>query len=382
MLKLHVIQAHEGDCLLLEHRTEAEACFVLVDGGARDTWDPYLRRALRKKVRRAGRRLDLLVLSHVDADHVTGLLELFVELRSARDEGRRPLVEIDDLWHNSFELLPEADDIVRELRGWGATVAAVRPGGIAGLDASGRRHLWLCELALDSIRQGHDLAREARLLRVEQNRAFGGGQILASGDREADTRRIGGLDIRVVGPTQANLDDLRRKWRRWLEKQQQRLRRGHTDLAAMTDKSVPNLSSVQLLIEAEGRRLLLTGDGRGDHLLEALAVGSLLDDEGGIDVDVLKLPHHGSNRNATPEFFERVRASTYVVSANGKHDNPDYDTLEWLVDAARTQGRRITLAVTNATPATDRLVRERPPRRNGYRLRVRRKRWGWITVRP
>jgi len=210
MLKLHVIQAHEGDCLLLEHRTEAEACFVLVDGGARDTWDPYLRRALRKKVRRAGRRLDLLVLSHVDADHVTGLLELFVELRSARDEGRRPLVEIDDLWHNSFELLPEADDIVRELRGWGATVAAVRPGGIAGLDASGRRHLWLCELALDSIRQGHDLAREARLLRVEQNRAFGGGQILASGDREADTRRIGGLDIRVVGPTQANLDDLRR----------------------------------------------------------------------------------------------------------------------------------------------------------------------------
>ncbi|HYO70712.1 MAG TPA: hypothetical protein VEU33_31995 [Archangium sp.] len=50
-------------------------------------------------------------------------------------------------------------------------------------------------------------------------------------------------------------------------------------------------------------------------------------------MDVLKLQHHGSVRNVTPEFFERVVADHYVISANGKHDNPDVETLEMLAEA-------------------------------------------------
>jgi hypothetical protein len=45
---------------------------------------------------------------------------------------------------------------------------------------------------------------------------------------------------------------------------------------------------------------------------------------------VLKLPHHGSVRNVTEEFLTTVTADHYVMSANGKYDNPDLDTLKLL----------------------------------------------------
>ena len=87
------------------------------------------------------------------------------------------------------------------------------------------------------------------------------------------------------------------------------------------------------------------------------------------DVDLLKLPHHGSDRNVNREFFERVTAETYVVSANGKHGNPDLPTLLWLVDAAA--GRRFHLVSTNRPPTIDELVSVRPPASHNYRLTVR-----------
>jgi hypothetical protein len=40
-------------------------------------------------------------------------------------------------------------------------------------------------------------------------------------------------------------------------------------IAAMADRSIPNLSSIMILAEAdEGKKILFTGDGRGDHLLQ------------------------------------------------------------------------------------------------------------------
>jgi beta-lactamase superfamily II metal-dependent hydrolase len=51
-------------------------------------------------------------------------------------------------------------------------------------------------------------------------------------------------------------------------------------------------------------------------------------------VDVLKCPHHGSDRNVDNDYFERILADHYVISADGKHGNPDVPTLE-MISAAR-----------------------------------------------
>ena len=114
--------------------------------------------------------------------------------------------------------------------------------------------------------------------------------------------------------------------------------------------------------------MLLTGDARWDEVLSGLEAAGLLDGTGGIHVDVLKVQHHGSLRNSKPEFFQRVTADTYVISANGRYDNPDVDTLLWIVDAA--QGRNLELIVTNVPPQVKTLLKKRPPDEHCYSVRT------------
>lgn len=361
MLTLHAISADEGDCLLLEAGPQDKRKFILVDGGPRETFERHLAPYLKSTVGKNGGRLALVVASHIDEDHVFGLLDLMVDLRAAADEGTAPLVKIAHLWHNSFEgTLGGRNRVPQRFSSLMQTVAATR--GLSGLTETNK--------ALLSIRQGHRLAREARFLRVPLNGRFGGKSIVASADDRWFT--FAGLRMRVVGPTLDNLRKLESDWTVWLDKHES----SPAALLAMSDRTVPNLSSIQLLVEEtdrskKKRRLLLTGDGRGDHLEEALAEAGLVDDHGRLFVDVLKVPHHGSQRNVDRDFFDRIAAKTYVISADGKHGNPDVETLLWIVDAARAQERKISIVVTNETPSTKELRRRREPSEFGYTLRVR-----------
>ena len=115
-------------------------------------------------------------------------------------------------------------------------------------------------------------------------------------------------------------------------------------LADFVDGSVNNLSSIVLLAEQGGKRMLLTGDARGDFVLDGAKKAGLLKN-GAMRIDILKLPHHGSIRNVKKEFFEQIVADHYVISADGRFDNPDVDTLKALF-AARPKGP-YTLYLTN-----------------------------------
>jgi hypothetical protein len=84
------------------------------------------------------------------------------------------------------------------------------------------------------------------------------------------------------------------------------------------------------LAEVGKKRMLLTGDARGDFVLEGLAAAGLLK-TAPFEVDVFKLPHHGSIRNTDRKLFANIRAKHYVISADGKHGNPDIETLELLI---------------------------------------------------
>ena len=63
------------------------------------------------------------------------------------------------------------------------------------------------------------------------------------------------------------------------------------------------------------------------HLLELLVDGYSL------HVDILKVPHHGSDNNVTEGFFRTITADHYVFSGDGEHGNPERNTMEMLFDA-------------------------------------------------
>ena len=142
---------------------------------------------------------------------------------------------------------------------------------------------------------------------------------------------LGPLKLTVIGPRQAELDELREKWEKEAKPQP-----GAKAAEIKPDDSIPNLSSIVCVAELGGKRMLLTGDALGTKVIENLETAGFLEPgKGKMKLDLLKVPHHGSCRNVTPEFFERLPAEHLVISANGKDGNPDIDTLEMISEGRR-----------------------------------------------
>src|SRR4051812_15782801 len=102
MFKIHVVQAQFGDCLVLSFGTPAKPRHILIDGGPSGNYANDLEPALAEIIRPRG-RLDLVILSHVDNDHVVGILDLFAAVEDDDVSGRKERVQVAGLWHNSFE---------------------------------------------------------------------------------------------------------------------------------------------------------------------------------------------------------------------------------------------------------------------------------------
>ena len=354
---IEALDASEGDCLLVHHGTPDDPAHTLIDGGPARTYNRALAPRLRDLRAALGRgdrdplTLTLVVLTHIDDDHVAGLLKLFEALADARDARQPALVDVAELWHNAFDDLVGRDQVEAALRYLERLPVDDPHGTVAG------------------TRQGRDLRDLARRLGVVVNAPFGG--LVARPDDAAIV--VDHLDLRltVLGPTRAELDAYQARWDR-------DLREGGLAGAGL-DTSVFNLSSIMLLAESDGRRALLSGDGRGDHLLAGLLAAGRLDADdpaSTFHVDVFKLPHHGSARNVTPELLRRVTADTYIISANGKHDNPDVETLDMLAEA------RGDAPYTLACTFPDEAYKDVDPDADAKRYQALRAVDRWLRARP
>lgn len=352
MFKLRIVQANYGDSFIVEYGTAANPRYLLIDGGPAGVFENDLRAEL-KSVAGSGGTLDLMAISHVDADHIVGLLDLLAEIRENRAHDKPDLIGIGGLWHNSFSDTIDPDGALEmKMAGLQAMAMAAPESGAAVL----------------GIGEGNSLRVMATQLGIPINKEFPT-KLICVDDAPAD-KMFGNLSLRIVGPTRANLDELRREWEEWLDKYGPAIAGADPQVLANADKSVPNLSSVMFLAKADDKTVLFTGDGRSDHLLAGLKKAGLLDESGSMHVDVLKVAHHGSDRNVTKTFFKKVTADIYVVSANGHPDNPDLATLIWLIEAAKEQGREIKIVFTNETPATKKLPKEYPPGEYGYKMTI------------
>lgn len=366
MLKLRIVQARYGDCLILESGYGKRRKYVLVDGGPNQVYRPFLRGEL-KRIADTGGKLDLVVLTHVDGDHVLGLLEMMEEMKKSMGQ---PLVQVSGMWHNGFsEIFPEEaqaaysveQELLLEPDGGPAEETAEPVSTAPGVEAG----LWAPPEEF-GIKEGHELQMLDAELGISRNPALPGRLVTLEGAPRP--LRAAGMRLWILGPKQANLERLREKWIKWLKDNQ--ISFDVTGKLVKPDTSEANLSSIMFLAEGGRRRILMTGDGLGDDIVEGLERTGLLAPGGTIHVDILKLPHHGSARNAVGALFDRVLADIYVISADGKYGNPDRQTLDWLVDAACRQGRDITIFATNTTPTLEKLVRDRPPQKNHYTLTV------------
>jgi hypothetical protein len=351
IFSLDVCRARKGDCLLLHFGSKNTPGLVMIDGGPRNVYTPHLKprlqqiRAARDLTDQQALNVDLLMVSHVDDDHIQGILELTKEMVETQDKHRPLPLNVLGFWHNSFDAIigSEPEELTAAFRKqFGqASLSGGLPNN-ATLDEDvefpdGRPDDGIINdnlKVLASIEQGFRLRTDAKKLGFPLNEDFGGKLIIAAADGE-DIEVGEGLMFKVVGPMQPELAALHKKHQAWLKELKEKGKSPPAALAAYVDKSVPNLSSIVVLAKAGGQRMLLTGDARGDKILQGLQfVGELGGGkESTMAVDLLKVPHHGSANNLDNDFFERIIARHYVFSGNGEHGNPERESLQMLLEA-------------------------------------------------
>ena len=99
MFTVEMLAAGRGDCLWIEYGDRAQPHVILVDGGI-----PGTEKALAAKLTALPpnrRHIDLVVITHIDIDHIAGVLGL---LRDPVEQ-----MTIGDFWFNAWKHLPVDD---------------------------------------------------------------------------------------------------------------------------------------------------------------------------------------------------------------------------------------------------------------------------------
>jgi hypothetical protein len=311
LFDFEALDAGEGDCLLLHYGSVDNPKHIIIDGGLQRTWanrlEPRLQELREYHQLDDDRKLaiELVVVTHIDLDHIEGIIEMFEGIADEHAHAGVPW-RVERLWHNVFDNDLSTDELAR--------VRRQATGGAAGV-GQGFELIELARGRVGSINGPKKTFPRRFVVRVSDT---------------APVVEIEGLELTVLAPTVAELDLLQTEWDTYL--------REHPELeaggaAAVERVTPPNLSSIALLARACDRSVLLCGDTGHQQILAGLAAAGVLEPDGQCSVDVFKISHHGAQANASLELFQRVLAEHYVISANGKHGNPDIETLDLLWEA-------------------------------------------------
>lgn len=296
MFTVHVLPAGYGDSLWIEYGDEDAPRVILIDAG------PTLPEALTNRLtalQQRGGELELVVVTHVDADHIAGMLTLLKENFYG--------VPVRDIWFNGYRHLP-ADSV--ELMG----------------PVQGEK---LTALILDR--------------QMPWNVAFGQGPIMLSEDGSiVEVQLGGGARITLLSPDRAQLARLRKEWvavcanadlfedmlRQAEEVLVETLGGGLPDIDKLSaavfkeDRAEANGSSIAFVLEFEGKRVLCGADAYPSIVDKALAATGNAPHR----FDLVKLPHHGSDNNVSEAMIQALACPVYVFSSDGakfKHPAPE-----------------------------------------------------------
>jgi hypothetical protein len=175
------------------------------------------------------------------------------------------------------------------------------------------------------------------------------------------------------------VNKLREKWVKWSTKKKITAKT-LIGLLELVDKSVPNLVSITFSAIISNKKILFTGDGLGSDIVEMLSKNDMLDKNGKFHVDVLKVQHHGSDRNSSPEFFNTVNANYYIISGNGRDDNPSHSTLKWILESGKKSGKHKKIILTNMTPNVKKALQEYDQNKYNYRSVVLSNKSHFMTI--
>lgn len=316
-LAITVLPAGHGDSIVIRTGLDKQDPFrILVDGGPGDcyhraqgfkqTFGPL--HATLNALSNQSYALDLVVLTHVDSDHIGGLLKAF------EDDSVLPVFG-NNVWFNSGRVISRQLGNGMEPDGSALTV----------LKGVGDR--------LTSIAQGvtfDDLLDQAGV----------GPRKLQVAGQKIEFRHG---EIYILSPDEGQLRTLLAKWEK--EKPDNLTSTHANDYKSSLgellqrdkfeeDKSVHNSSSIAFLISSGDAKALFLGDALPSTICASLRKLGY-SEENPLHIGACKVSHHGSKGNTSPELLSLVKCDRFIISTDGsRHGLPDKVTLARILDSA------------------------------------------------
>ncbi|WP_394167982.1 AVAST type 1 anti-phage system MBL fold metallo-hydrolase Avs1a [Photobacterium piscicola] len=346
-MRIKMYPAQNGDAFLLS----TDKTNILIDGGYARTFNTYIQKDLEELATREV-CINLAIITHIDADHIGGVIR-FLALNG--DSRTNNIISVEDVWHNSLRSLTsvkkETELSHQDLEVIDAINKRGHPKDLN--PTSGFNEI--------SARQGSTLAALLNDGEYVWNESNGTQSICTDSVRE---KRFKDGFVKVLAPSRERLENLVALWKRDLRRlgligsigssqaiddafelsfehntdsqttRKQLISAGRTkslEDVYKPDKSTANGSSIATIIELNGIRLLMLADALAEDILREL----LKMKAQGVSMmfDAIKISHHGSNHNTSPELLSVVDAPRYFISSDGsKHSHPDIELLHAIVD--------------------------------------------------
>lgn len=308
-VSVRILEANHGDCILISHESALDTVNILIDGGTSTTfkYGPRLRYdgalcQVLDDLKNKEQQIDLAVLTHIDDDHIHGLIKAF--------EAPGYLSElVKSIWFNSSRLITQHFQ-----------APEIPENNILLTDGSPQT----------SVRQGKEL--EILISEIGCNRA----PLIMAGQ----VYTVGPFTLKILSPERNQLERLLHKWP---SEGESGLTAAHDNDYHLSfeeiwaqdefesDSSVYNGSSIAFLLEIENTKMLFLGDAH-DQVVVANLRKLGFSETNKLNVEIVKISHHGSQFNTSSEFLSLIQTSRYVISTNGsRHGLPNKRTIARII---------------------------------------------------
>ncbi|ELU5587020.1 ComEC/Rec2 family competence protein [Clostridium perfringens] len=291
-MKLKILKAFSGDCIIISFFKNIEKNYnILIDGGITKTYYTSLKEEL-LRIKDKGEVIDLLIVTHIDNDHIEGIIKFFED-----DE-----FDYDFIKQIIFNCVNELGDEIKITE----------------------------KSQYCSYRKGNTLKKE-----LCRRRLLPTSMVLAK-----EKIALGEMKITFLSPIKEDLDKLISVWNKknigleYCQGKKSDYAKTIEELQKNDDKivdtSITNKSSIAFIAEFNSKKVMMLGDSHPDTIVQSL---NELGYSGSnrMKIDYMKLSHHGSKKNLTYKLLNLIQCSNYIISTNGKHMHPNKETLARII---------------------------------------------------
>lgn len=354
-IRIEIFPALEGDCILIS--INLDKVYILIDGGRKDTYHSFLKKRL-LEIYESGGKIDLLVVTHIDRDHIEGIIELISE----NGDNKNPkIIKINEVWFNGYKHLTIPNKIQDICYKESLILQDIINRNSLKNEETNKENKEI------SAKQGLTLSKLLRENNYNWNSLFDNKAI--SIDNKQTIQLNDEVRIRVLSPNTNKLIKLRDQWIKDLNKlkfgfkfsnepifedamelfflkesskestvitKEVSFSKRKIDLESLSktpfiiDKSRTNGSSISFIIEYKDKKLLFLGDSHPDIIAEN--INNLIKEDYDTKFDIVKVSHHGSDKNTNYDLLDCISSKKFIFSTNGNnHDHPNLKSLARII---------------------------------------------------